>query len=132
MSILANSFIEAVDIEAVRHAMPRYSDLADRLIATEVALRESERRASDLYAALRTVTEHAAAAQVLLLHTGLDQPRETLERTLEEALERAAAGSMAGNIALFTAETRVDLDGRDDVTVLADARTRLQATGRRA
>ena len=123
MSILANSFMEAVDIEAVRHAMPRYSDLADRLIATEVALRESERRASDLYAALRTVTEHAAAAEVNLMFEG--------EAMVAEAQERAAAGRKVGGEALAVTEMRVDLDGRDDVVVLADARERLRAAGRR-
>lgn len=122
MSILANSFMEAVDIEAVRHAMPRYSDLADRLIATEVALRESERRASDLYAALRTVTEHAAAAEVNLMFEG--------EAMVAEAQERAAAGRKVGGEALAVTEMRVDLDGRDDVVVLADARERLRAAGR--
>lgn len=123
MSTLANSFMEAVDIEAVRHAMPRYSDLADRLIATEVALRESERRASDLYAALRTVTEHAAAAEVNLMFEG--------EAMVAEAQERAAAGRKVGGEALAVTEMRVDLDGRDDVVVLADARERLRAAGRR-
>lgn len=123
MSTLANSFMEAVDIESVRHAMPRYSDLADRLIATEVALRESERRASDLYAALRTVTEHAAAAEVNLMFEG--------EAMVAEAQERAAAGRKVGGEALAVTEMRVDLDGRDDVVVLADARERLRAAGRR-
>ncbi len=69
--------------------------------------------------------------QVLLARTGLDQPRAVVELILEEALKKATAASMAAGIALFTAETRVDLDGRDDVTVLADARTRLRAAGRR-
>lgn len=125
------AFIALVDRYAAEFGLPTYSEIA-RALPLHVAAHEmAERNSADLYAALRAVTEHAAAAQVLLLNTGLDQPRETLDRVLEEALERATAGSMAGNIALFTAETRVDLDGRDDVTVLADARTRLRAAGRR-
>lgn len=118
------AFIALVDRHAAAFCVPSYSELVR-------AIHAQDQRAAELYAALRTTTEHAAAAQVLLLNTGLDQPRETLDRVLEEALERATAGTMAGNIALFTAETRVDLDGRDDVTVLADARTRLRAAGRR-
>ncbi|MEE7505186.1 hypothetical protein [Methylobacterium mesophilicum] len=125
------AFVDMIDVFCIEIGVPAYSEIADALPHHVAAHEAAERNSADLYAALRTVTEHAAAAQVLLLNTGLDQPRETLDRVLEEALERAAAGSMAGNIALFIAETRVDLDGRDDVTVLADARTRLRAAGRR-
>lgn len=118
------TFIALVDRYAAAFGVPGYSELVR-------AIHEQDQRASDLYGTLRQVGEITRDLQLLLSRTGLDQPDALLELTLEEALEKATAASMVANIALFTAETRVDLDGRDDVTVLADARTRLRAAGRR-
>lgn len=118
------AFIAAVDRYAAAFGVPSYSELVR-------AIHEQDQRASDLYAALRETCDHVGDVQVLLSRTGLDQPRAVVELFLEEAVEKAAAASSVAGIALFTAETRVDLDGRDDVTVLADARTRLRAAGRR-
>lgn len=117
-------FIALVDRHAAEFGVPSYSELVR-------AIQSQDQRASDLYAALRTVAGHAREGQQLLAQTYLDQPRETLDHLLSEAMERATVASKIAETALFTAETRVDLDGRDDVTVLADARTRLRAVGRR-
>jgi len=95
------------------------------------AVHEQDRRSADLYAALRESGGHIREGQLLLAQTYIDQPRETLDRLVSEAMERATVASKIAETALFTAETRVDLDGREDVTVLADARTRLRAVGRR-
>lgn len=118
------AFIATVDRFAAEFGLPTYSELAR-------AIHDQDHRASDLYAALREVSKHVGEAQLLVARTGLEQPKDALDRLLTDALERITAAKMVSDIALFTAETRVDLDGRDDVTVLADARTRLRAAGRR-
>lgn len=118
------AFIAMVDGFCRDLELPTYSELAR-------AIPDQDQRASDLYGALRAVEGHVGDLQLLLAQTGLDQPRAVVEHILEEALEKATAASMAAGIALFTAETRVDLDGRADVIVLAEARTRLRAAGRR-
>lgn len=118
------AFIALVDRYAATFGVPGYSELVH-------AIQEQDQRASDLYGALRETCNHVGDVQVLLSRTGLDQPRAVVELCLEEAVEKAAAASAVAGIALFTVETRVDLDGRDEVTVLADARTRLRAAGRR-
>ena len=118
------AFIALVDRYAAEFGLPTYSGMVR-------AHHLRDRQNSDLFGALRTVESHVGDLQLLLARTGLDQPRAVVELILEEALGQATAASMAAGIALFTAETRVDLDGRDDITVLADARTRLRAAGRR-
>lgn len=118
------ALIALVDRYAAEFGMPSYSDFVR-------GIHEQDQRASDLYGALRETCNHVGDVQVLLSRTGLDQPRAVVELFLEEAVEKAAAASAVAGIALFTVETRVDLDGRNDVTVLADARTRLRAAGRR-
>lgn len=118
------AFIAMVDGFAAEFGLPTYSELAR-------AIHDQDRRASDFYGTLRTVESHVGDLQLLLAQTGLDQPRAVVEHVLEEALEKATAAAMAAGIALFTAETRVDLDGRTDVIVMAEARTRLRAVGRR-
>ena len=118
------AFIAAVDRFAAEFGLPTYSEIAR-------AVHDQDQRASVLYGALRTVEGQVGELQVLLARTGLDQPRAVVEFTLEDALEKATAAFSTAGIALFVAETRVDLDGRDDVTVLAEARTRLRAAGRR-
>jgi hypothetical protein len=125
------AFIALVDRYAAEFGLPTYSEIA-RALPLHVAAHEmAERNSADLYAVLRTIEGQVGELQVLLARTGLDQPRAVVELILEEALEKATAASMAAGVALFTTETRVDLDGRDDVTVLADARTQLRAAGRR-
>lgn len=116
--------IAALDRYAAACGLPAYSELAH-------AIHAQDQRASTLYGALRAVEGNVGELQLLLAFTGLDQPRAVVELTLEEALEKATAAFSTAGIALFVAETRIDLDGRDDVTVLADARTRLRAAGRR-
>ncbi|MGH1574322.1 hypothetical protein ACRAWG_31335 [Methylobacterium sp. P31] len=116
--------IAALDRYAAACGLPAYSELAR-------AIHAQDQRASDFYGALRAVSENVRDAQLLIAQAGLDQPRNDMLPYLAEALKRVTAASMAANVALFTAETRVDLDGRDDVTVLAEARTRLRAAGRR-
>lgn len=117
------AFVDMIDVFCIEIGVPAYSEIADALPHHVAAHEAAERNAADLYAALRTVTEHAAAASVCLMFEGEDM--------IAEAQERAAAGRKVGSMALSVAEMRVDLDGRDDVTVLADARTRLRAAGRR-
>lgn len=117
------AFVDMIDGFCVDIGILAYSEIA-RALPHHVAAHEmAERHAADLYAALRIVTEHAAAAEVNLMFEG--------EAMIAEAQERAAAARSIGGRALNVAEMRVDLDGRDDVTVLADARTRLRAAGRR-
>lgn len=118
------AFIALVDRYAATFGVPSYSELVH-------AIQAQDQRATDLYGALRETCNHVGDVQILLSRTGLDQPRAVVEVVLEEAVEKAAAASAVAGIALFCVETRVDLDGRDDVTVLADARTRLRAAGRR-
>ncbi|MFF9549369.1 MULTISPECIES: hypothetical protein [Bacteria] len=117
------AFIALVDRHAAAFGVPSYSELVH-------AVHEQDQRASEFYGALRAASEHIREAQTLIAEAA-DQPRDDALRNIAEALKHATAASMVANIALFTAETRVDLDGRDDVTVLADARTRLRAAGRR-
>ena len=117
------AFIDMVDGFCLYIGIPAYSEIA-RALPHHVAAHEmAERNAADLYAALRTVTEHAAAAEVCLMFEG--------EAMIAEAQERAAAGRSVGKTALAVTEMRVDLDGRNDVIVLAEARARLWAAGRR-
>lgn len=118
------AFIALVDRYAAEFGLPTYSDMVR-------AHHLRDRQDSDLYGALRTVEGHVGDLQLLLAQTGLDQPRAVVEHVLEEALEKATAATQAAGIALFTAETRVDLDGRTDVIVMAEARTRLRVAGRR-
>ncbi|MBA9063087.1 hypothetical protein GGQ91_002475 [Methylobacterium fujisawaense] len=118
------AFIALIDRHPAAFGVPSYSELVH-------AVHEQDQRASEFYGALRAAAENVRAAQILIAQAALDQPRDDMLRDLVEALKHATAASMVANIALFTAETRVDLDGRDDVTVLADARTRLRAAGRR-
>ncbi|MDP4005114.1 hypothetical protein [Methylobacterium sp. NEAU K] len=118
------AFIALVDRYAAAFGVPSYSELVS-------AIHAQDQRASEFYGGLRAAAENVRAAQILIAQAALEQPRDDMLRSLAEALKHATAASMAANIALFTAETRVDLDGRDDVTVLADARTRLRAAGRR-
>jgi hypothetical protein len=120
----AEANIAAMDAYATACGLPAYGVLMR-------ALHAQEQRSAELYAALRESAEHSGAVQLALFRTGPDQPREALERSLTEALERSAAAVEAADVALFTAETRVDLDGRKDVTVLAEARARLRPAGRR-
>lgn len=124
-------FIAAVDERAALLGLPTYSEIAHSLPRHVAAHEMAERNSADLYAVLRTLEGQVGELQVLLARTGLDQPRAVVELILEEALEKATAASMAAGVALFTAETRVDLDGRTDVIVMAEARTRLRAVGRR-
>lgn len=118
------AFIAMVDGFCRDLELPTYSDMVR-------AHHLRDRQDSDLYGALRTVEGHVGDLQLLLAQTGLDQPRAVVEHVLEEALEKATAATMAAGIALFTAETRLDLDGRTDVIVMAEARTRLRTVGRR-
>lgn len=117
------AFVDMIDVFCIEIGVPAYSEIADALPHHVAAHEAAERNAADLYAALRTVTEHAAAAEVNLMFEG--------EAMVAEAQERAAAGRKVGGEALAVTEMRVDLDGRDDVVVLADARERLRAAGRR-
>ena len=119
-----DSHIAALDRYAASCGLPAYSGLMR-------AVHAQDQRSAELYAALRQSAEHAGSVQVLLSRTGIDQPRAALEHTLAEALDHAASATEAADIALFSVESRLDLDGRTDVTVLADARVRLRAGGGR-
>jgi hypothetical protein len=114
------------------------AELQDLVSAVErngEAQREEIRRQQGintiLYAALRETAGHIAVAQRDLMKTGRGQDPEVLDQLLEEIVERVSAAYGAAGIALYAAEMRVDLDGRTDVIVLAEASVRLRAAGRR-
>ena len=117
----------------------RVAELMELVAAVErngEAQREEIRRQQGintiLYAGLRETAGHIAIAQRDLMQTGRGQDPEVLDRLLEEIVERVSAAYGAAGIALYSAEMRVDLDGRADVVVLAEASVRLRAAGRRA
>lgn len=125
------AFIDMVDGFCLDIGLPAYSEIARALPHHAAAHEMAERKAADLYAGLRETAGHIAVAQRDLMKTGRAQDPEALDRLIEEIVERVSAAYGAAGIALYSAEMRVDLDDRADVIVLAEARTRLRAAGRR-